>query len=98
MIAFIDKNVAMGITIVSIVLSFVYPTATAGNAVKDVCSRALSVDWFAVVFLLVLGFSLLTTILALIHAYKTIFPRGSLRRSRSGCIRRTRWGRDDASA
>lgn len=74
-IAFIDKKVAAGVSIVAVILGFVYPRAVVSRTVLDVCSRVSAVDWYVVCCLFLVLLSCLSVTLALYHAYKTIFPR-----------------------
>ena len=78
-IAFVDKKIGMGITVISVILGFVYPRGMVGRAIAKVCRDAVLIDWPSVVFLLVLLFAIITVGLALFHAYKTIFPRSPTR-------------------
>lgn len=74
-IAFVDKKVAMGVAVVSAVLGFVYPRDMVGSKIKEVCSDLSNIDWYPIVFLIVMISVAISVILALWHAYKTIFPR-----------------------
>ena len=74
-IAFVDKKIAMGISVISVILGFVYPRGMVGRAIAKVCRDSVFIDWFSVVFLFAVGFAIITVALALFHAYKTIFPR-----------------------
>ena len=79
-IAFVDKKIAMGISVISVILGFVYPRGMVGSAIVKVCRNAYLIDWFSVVFLLILLFTVITVGFSLYHAYKTIFPRPPARK------------------
>ena len=74
-IAFVDKKIAMGISVISVILGFVYPRGIVGRTIVSVCRGATSIDWFAVIYILLMVFAMFAIGLALFHAYKTIFPR-----------------------
>lgn len=79
-IAFVDKKIAMGISVISVILGFVYPRGMVGRTIAKVCHDAVLIDWFSVVFLLTLSLAIITVGMALFHAYKTIFPRTPTRK------------------
>lgn len=74
-IVFIDKKIAAGITIVSVILGLVFPKNFVWSAVKTTLAKALTIDWLTVLFLGCCLLGLVSIVFAAIHAYKTIFPR-----------------------
>ncbi len=74
-IAFIDKKVGAGIAIVSVILGFVYPKKLVGAFLIASCDRIMLVDWYAVGIVLLTMTTCVFLLLALLYAYKTIFPR-----------------------
>ena len=53
-IAFIDKKVAAGITMILVILGFIYPRNIVGTAVVDICHRIILLDWYAIIFMVLL--------------------------------------------
>lgn len=74
-IAFIDKKIAAGIAIVSVILGLVFPKAFVWSAVKASLARASEIDWSVVFVFVFCVFGLVSIVFVAIHAYKTIFPR-----------------------
>ena len=81
-IAFIDKKVAAGITMILVILGFIYPRNIVGATVVDICHGIIPLDWYAVIFMILLCMTGVTMGMALRNVYMTIFPRPPNRKGR----------------
>lgn len=74
-IVFIDKKIAAGIAVVSVIIGFVFPKAFVWRAVKSALAKIHEIDWAVVAILVFCCLGLVSISFVALHAYKTIFPR-----------------------